>query len=54
MRVLAIDTSNLVLSVAVVEEERVLAEMTTNQQKKPFDSADGLRKRVAGCDRNLS
>lgn len=33
MRVLAIDTSNLVLSVAVVEEERVLAEMTTNQQK---------------------
>ncbi|MED4754235.1 tRNA (adenosine(37)-N6)-threonylcarbamoyltransferase complex dimerization subunit type 1 TsaB [Brevibacillus choshinensis] len=33
MRVLAIDTSNLVLSVAIVEEERVLAEMTTNQQK---------------------
>lgn len=33
MRVLAIDTSNLVLSVAVVEEERVLAETTTNQQK---------------------
>lgn len=33
MRVLAIDTSNLVLSVAVVEEHRVLAEMTTNQQK---------------------
>ncbi|QQE74889.1 tRNA (adenosine(37)-N6)-threonylcarbamoyltransferase complex dimerization subunit type 1 TsaB [Brevibacillus composti] len=33
MRVLAIDTSNLVLSVAVVEEGRVLAEMTTNQQK---------------------
>lgn len=33
MRVLAIDTSNLVLSVAVVDEERVLAEMTTNQQK---------------------
>lgn len=33
MRVLAIDTSNLVLSVAVVEEDRVLAEMTTNQQK---------------------
>jgi tRNA threonylcarbamoyladenosine biosynthesis protein TsaB len=33
MRVLAIDTSNLVLSVAVVEEGRVLAEVTTNQQK---------------------
>jgi len=33
MRVLAIDTSNLVLSVAVVEDERVLAETTTNQQK---------------------
>ncbi|MED1953211.1 tRNA (adenosine(37)-N6)-threonylcarbamoyltransferase complex dimerization subunit type 1 TsaB [Brevibacillus centrosporus] len=33
MRVLAIDTSNLVLSVAIVDEERVLAEMTTNQQK---------------------
>jgi tRNA threonylcarbamoyladenosine biosynthesis protein TsaB len=33
MRVLAIDTSNLVLSVAVVDETRVLAEMTTNLQK---------------------
>jgi tRNA threonylcarbamoyladenosine biosynthesis protein TsaB len=33
MRVLAIDTSNLVLSVAVVDENRVLAEMTTNLQK---------------------
>ncbi|WP_421617190.1 tRNA (adenosine(37)-N6)-threonylcarbamoyltransferase complex dimerization subunit type 1 TsaB [Brevibacillus sp. TJ4] len=33
MRVLAIDTSNLVLSVAIAEETRVLAEMTTNQQK---------------------
>ncbi|USG66357.1 tRNA (adenosine(37)-N6)-threonylcarbamoyltransferase complex dimerization subunit type 1 TsaB [Brevibacillus ruminantium] len=33
MRVLAIDTSNLVLSVAVVEAGRVLAELTTNQQK---------------------
>lgn len=33
MRVLAIDTSNLVLSVAIAEETRVLAEITTNQQK---------------------
>ena len=33
MRVLAIDTSNLVLSVAIAEEMRVLAEITTNQQK---------------------
>jgi tRNA threonylcarbamoyladenosine biosynthesis protein TsaB len=33
MRVLAIDTSNLVLSAAVVDENRVLAEMTTNLQK---------------------
>jgi tRNA threonylcarbamoyladenosine biosynthesis protein TsaB len=33
MRVLAMDTSNLVLSVAVVEEDRILAELTTNQQK---------------------
>ncbi|GAA4724824.1 tRNA (adenosine(37)-N6)-threonylcarbamoyltransferase complex dimerization subunit type 1 TsaB [Brevibacillus fulvus] len=33
MRVLAIDTSNLVLSVAVVDESRVLAEMTTNLRK---------------------
>lgn len=33
MRVLAIDTSNLVLSVAVVDETRVLGEITTNLQK---------------------
>ncbi|HZG13472.1 MAG TPA: tRNA (adenosine(37)-N6)-threonylcarbamoyltransferase complex dimerization subunit type 1 TsaB [Candidatus Bathyarchaeia archaeon] len=33
MRVLAIDTSNLVLSVAVVDEKRVLGEITTNLQK---------------------
>jgi len=33
MRVLGIDTSNLVLSVALVDEERVLGEWTTNLQK---------------------
>lgn len=33
MRVLAIDTSTLVMSIAVVDENRVLAEMTTNQNK---------------------
>ncbi|WP_019123960.1 tRNA (adenosine(37)-N6)-threonylcarbamoyltransferase complex dimerization subunit type 1 TsaB [Brevibacillus massiliensis] len=33
MRILAIDTSNLVLSTAVVEEERVLGEWTTNLNK---------------------
>lgn len=33
MRVLAIDTSNLVLSVAIVEEARVLGELTTNLNK---------------------
>lgn len=33
MRVLAIDTSTLVLSVAVVDDTRVLAETTTNLQK---------------------
>lgn len=33
MRVLAIDTSNLVLSVAVVDDTRVLGEITTNLQK---------------------
>jgi len=33
MRVLAIDTSNLVLSVAVVDEQRILGEWTTNKQK---------------------
>lgn len=33
MRVLAIDTSNLVLSVAVVDQTRVLGEVTTNLQK---------------------
>lgn len=33
MRMLAIDTSNLVLSVAVVEKARVLGELTTNLNK---------------------
>jgi tRNA threonylcarbamoyladenosine biosynthesis protein TsaB len=33
MKVLGIDTSNLILSVAVVEEEKVLGEYTTNLQK---------------------
>ncbi len=33
MRVLAIDTSNVALSVAVVEDERVLAELSTNENK---------------------
>jgi tRNA threonylcarbamoyladenosine biosynthesis protein TsaB len=33
MRILAIDTSTLVLSVAVVDDSRVLAEITTNRQK---------------------
>ncbi|UFJ40958.1 tRNA (adenosine(37)-N6)-threonylcarbamoyltransferase complex dimerization subunit type 1 TsaB [Brevibacillus humidisoli] len=33
MRILAIDTSNLVLSVAVVDETRMLGEWTTNKQK---------------------
>ncbi|NGQ96061.1 tRNA (adenosine(37)-N6)-threonylcarbamoyltransferase complex dimerization subunit type 1 TsaB [Brevibacillus sp. SYP-B805] len=46
MRVLAIDTSNLVLSVAVVEEARVLGEMMTNLQKnhsvRLMDSISGL------------
>jgi tRNA threonylcarbamoyladenosine biosynthesis protein TsaB len=46
MRVLAIDTSNLVLSVAVVDESRVLGEITTNLQKnhsvRLMDSISGL------------
>lgn len=33
MPILAIDTSNLVLSVAVVDEQRVLGEWTSNKQK---------------------
>lgn len=33
MRVLAIDTSNLVLSVAVIDETHVLGEWTSNQNK---------------------
>ncbi|MBO8164066.1 MAG: tRNA (adenosine(37)-N6)-threonylcarbamoyltransferase complex dimerization subunit type 1 TsaB [Brevibacillus sp.] len=33
MRILAIDTSNLVLSVAVADESRLLGEWTTNKQK---------------------